>query len=225
MPTKFTVDGVVYSMRQVPNPGYVQFRVDEPGEFGITIPKDHADRIKAALLRFDDYVDAALCVWDWLCGIQKRNETISALWESYGTAAMRYSAWTVGKFVENLHQYAIQQGYVLEVAFDFELVPNVCEKLDWDDILRKDQYSEGWKPRPLFEYFAQYLQDYPGDYVFVDPYQRWLDEARSSAGMIYRCANLVEDDPVAVAAFESGEKPLDYVQRLGRKYDLTPVRT
>jgi hypothetical protein len=167
-------------------------------------------------------VEAALCVWEWICEVTvcaeegKDLKNWTELREGVGSAELRYQSVTLGQWCLKIYDIckARDEDIFDGMAYDWEVIPEIMmHAVDGDGAAII--YAEG-------------LAD---PKVVADKVFRWAKlhdftiSCRMEARKQWAYEELISDHPERVEqSFDMGEKPADFVKWLGEKYDLTSVR-
>lgn len=168
-------------------------------------------------------VEAALCAWEHM--IERRDaEPYASHFEGLGSAGMRSCAIQAGRIAEAVYLQMQSDGYELAVSFDFDMVPAVLDQLDWKALTDDNQFN-GAPYRPDIEaLFDALCEANPDDFYRADPKADWMATAKAECIRQWQYKDLLDDHAERTeAAYQSGEKPAEFVKALGEKYDLIPA--
>lgn len=87
-------------------------------------------------------VEGALCAWEWMLGNQGHPK-LDEWHDRLGSPGMRMLAMQAGDICDRAFKHMESSGYEFVGAYDFEFVPDVCARLDWDALAKDNQYSDG----------------------------------------------------------------------------------
>lgn len=87
-------------------------------------------------------VEGALCVRDWMLENQD-NPKLKEWQDGLGSPGMRMLAMQAGDICDRAFKHMESSGYEFVGAYDFEFVPDVCARLDWDALANDNQYDKG----------------------------------------------------------------------------------
>ncbi len=160
-------------------------------------------------------MEAAMCVWeclnDWtLPPATKRTDWIE-LREAVGSAELRHASIELGQWSLKVHELCTRRNPDIfdGFAYDWEVIP---------DILEHARDASG----PVIYEAALPAVAQTAAKVFLKYWrQQWLVEARFAAQQAFGYGDLVSDHPEsAERAFLAREKPADWVEWIGEKYNL-----
>ena len=100
-------------------------------------------------------VEAALCAWEWM--LDERQGKLSDQFEKLGSAAMRHCSQQAGDIALRVHEHMRAQGYEFIGSYDWEFVPAVLERLDWEALCADNQYNSGIYDPDIAEIFVVIL--------------------------------------------------------------------
>lgn len=93
-------------------------------------------------------MEAALCAWEWMCE-NREHELLKPHFEGHGSGAMRHCSMQAGDIALRVHVHMESQGYEFADAYDWEFVPGVLLRLDWQRLVEDNQFSgESYDPDP-----------------------------------------------------------------------------
>jgi hypothetical protein len=185
-------------------------------------------------------MEAALCAFEWMMDERNRFDTTNAddrkphtvtvnrLFDSVGWSAMRFIAMQAGAIADNVYQHMEATGWEHHSAFDWEFLPAVMRRLDWDALVQDNQYAGPiyWPdPQPLL---AALIEESPEDFHNnkPDPRADWIKQAYAEAERQWGYRELVDDHPERIEAlFTAGHNTVEAIRWLGEHYDLTPRAT
>lgn len=176
-------------------------------------------------------VEAALCAWEWMLDNTK-HEIFGNMFEDLGYSAMRMVSVQAGNIAAQVHDHMQAQGYEFTSAYDWEFVPDVLVRLDWNALTEDNQYSGAPYQPDIHAIFVAMvaadkahqtnprLRDFQKLAAKPD---EWIATARAEAERQWGFGDLVSDHPERVtSAIANGENPAEFVKWLGEKFDLTP---
>ncbi|MCO5730117.1 hypothetical protein [Rhizobium sp. SSA_523] len=178
-------------------------------------------------------LEAALCAWEWMCEARD-GDLLKPLFEGIGSSAMRHVSMQAGDIALRVHNHMESQGYEFVNAYDWEFVPEVLRRLDWDKLISDNQYGgEPYEPDIQGIFCAMVTADKASS---VDPSNRDFHRTMLMSVDKYTAAcwaeadrqwgygDLVYDHGERVnEARENEEDPVDFIKWLGEKYGLTPA--
>ena len=99
-------------------------------------------------------VETALCVYEYIHECYRNEDAdelsklIRLLFEAFGHGGMRSSCVQAARFVEKCYHFAEHNGLGhLTETFDWEFVPMICKRLNWETLCDNNQYGDGeWMP-------------------------------------------------------------------------------
>lgn len=169
-------------------------------------------------------VDAALCVWEYLC-----DDTVPLSLAPFfdglelGTPAMRQCAIQAGLIADAVFKHMKSEGYGFQSGFDCTFVPAVLNLLDWPALVEDNQFNgPPYRPDPasLFDAIFKAKQQY---FYKANKQTLWMEAARRECLKQWAFPELLTENRVlAQDAYEAGENPADFVRKLGDKHGLTP---
>lgn len=120
-------------------------------------------------------MEAALCAWEWMCE-NRDHELLKEYFEGLGSAAMRHCAMQAGDIALRVHEHMESQGYEFMNAYDWEFVPEVLRRLDWDKLTDDNQYTgEPYNPDIAAIFLAMVAADKAST---TDPSNRDFQQTR-----------------------------------------------
>ncbi|SPL65386.1 hypothetical protein [Ochrobactrum soli] len=176
-------------------------------------------------------MEAALCAWEWMLE-NNTHEIFNGMFDSHGYGAMRHCAMQAGDIANLVYKHMEVRGYEFVDAYDWEFVPGVLLRLDWEKLFMDNQYNEEpYQPDIHAIFCAMVSADLA---AHTDPQRRsfqkkedtaiWITKARAEAEKQWGYSDLVSDHPEKVtAAMERDEDPAEFIKWLGEKYNLTPA--
>ncbi len=176
-------------------------------------------------------VEGALCVFEHIIE-NREQEPYKDLLEGLGWSAMRMVSIQAGDICDRAFKHMESLGYEFGGAYDWEFVPAVCDRLDWDALCNDNQYNRGHYD-PDIDNLVNVLitaemarEPDPGKRLFhkeeMTP-DDYIALCRTEADRQWGYADLVSDHPEQItAAMEAGQTPTEITYELGKKYDLTP---
>jgi hypothetical protein len=194
-----------------PDDAYKVMTEDLDADFAYSIDEQE---IEVPFPSYSFEIEAALCVWEWM-NLEANVAKFDNLWGDYGTGGMRMSAVQAGLIVNTVYALMEARGLEFTYAYDFDFVPAVLEQLDWPALVDNNQYGKGTlrpDPAPLLD---KILADHPDKF-----HDLWLDTAKREAIKQWGYEDLVRDFEDRI---DRTEKPAEWVERIGNKYDLTPA--
>lgn len=178
-------------------------------------------------------VEGALCVYEWMMEAREKVPAIDSWFDTLGSPGMRCCAIQAGDICDRAYRHLGALGYEFHSAYDFEFVPDVCAKLDWDALCNDNQY-DGPRYNPdinaivvalIAADMAKHSDPLRRDYqrVQLTP-SEYIAACRREGERQWGYGDLVSDHPEKVTkAMEMDEAPAEFVKWLGEKYDLTPA--
>ena len=176
-------------------------------------------------------MEAALCAWEWMCE-NRDGALLKEFFEGLGSSAMRHCSMQAGDIALQVHDHMTAQGYEFADAYDWEFVPSVLLKLDWEKLTDDNQYGgEPYRPDIHAIFLAMYAADKSRE---IDPIRRSFQKTglqlsehismcRLEAEKQWGYDDLVSDHPEKVRqAWLDKTDPAEFIKWLGEKYDLTP---
>lgn len=177
-------------------------------------------------------MEAALCAWEWMC--ENRDHAIlKNYFAELGSAAMRHCSMQAGDIARRVYAHMEELGYGFADAYDWEFVPSVLLRLDWNALAMDNQYSGApYEPNIHAIFVAMVAADMARQ---TDPERRsfyrekpnrnaWKTQARAAADRLWRHPDLIDEHPEkAGAAYGNNEDPAKFAEWLGEKYGLTPA--
>lgn len=168
-------------------------------------------------------VEAALAAWEHM--IEQQD---TALYEPHfdrlGRAGMRPCAIQAGWIAEAVFLQMQADGYEFAECFDYEFVPAVLNRLDWDALTADNQLAgEPYWPdtQALLDDLIEAL---PDSFFKADPKADWIAQARRECIKQWQYPDLLTDHQDKTdAAFNEKIEPSEFVKNLGETYDLIPV--
>lgn len=182
-------------------------------------------------------MEAALCAWEAMLESRLSDEamlnpgdypewqvTISSMWSDHGSGCMRSCSIQAGEIAERVYAAMEAKGWEFHDPYDFEFVPTVLALLDWQALMRHNQYG-GTAYEPDIEVLLTAMVAKRPDSFDLDPKKSsWLASCRYQAQKQWAYPELLTDhEDQFDQAFEAGEDAAAFVKRLGEKYDLTPA--
>lgn len=176
-------------------------------------------------------MEAALCAWEWMCE-NRDGDLLKDYFEGLGSSAMRHCSMQAGDIALQVHNHMEARSYDFVDAYDWEFVPAVLQKLDWQKLTDDNQYNgEPYKPDIHAIFCALVAADLAAN---TDPTRRSFQKktsdldaykaaCRAEAEEQWSYGDLVSDHVERVTqAWDADEDPAEFIKWLGEKYDLTP---
>lgn len=169
-------------------------------------------------------MEAALCSWEHLIE-QRESKTYAPLFDQNGTAAMRTGAIYAGAIALGVYDHMEAQGYAFVEAYDFEFIPAVMDRLDWQKLIAHRLYSGvTYAPSPA-SILDQLLEAMPNAFEKSPSAEQWMQRAEAEADRLWSYAALISDHrEVAERARKDGDTPEDFAKALGEELDLIPAK-
>lgn len=177
-------------------------------------------------------MEAALCAWEWMCE-NREHEQLKPHFESHGSAVMRHCSMQAGDIALRVHDHMTAQGFEFVDAFDWEFVPGVLLRLDWQSLIQDNQFAGlPYQPDPHAIFCAMFAEDraryteatHRAFHKTKVSSEWWVQEARAAAEAQWCYADLISDHvDAAKIAWEKGEDPISFSRELGEELDLTPA--
>lgn len=179
-------------------------------------------------------VEGALCAWEWMLENDEK-DPLKSLFENMGSAAMRMASIQAGDICDRVYKHMEANEYEFIGAYDWEFVPDVLDRIDWQKLIKDNQYDgPPYDPDIHAIFTAMVAADkalrapdkrmFSKNETLLAPLDRWLERARIEAKKQWAYAELIADHiDRATKAHEAQQDPAEFVKWLGEKYDLTPV--
>ncbi|CCF19124.1 protein of unknown function [Pseudorhizobium banfieldiae] len=177
-------------------------------------------------------VEGALCVYEWMLDSRATNKDIDDWFDGVGSPGMRMISIQAGDICDRAWKLMEAMGFDFIGAYDFEFVPSICAKLDWDALCNDNQFDKGRYDPDLKPFIvAMIAADRSRN---SDPMRRnfkkvgpgpddYIAACRAEAEKQWGYGDLVTDHAERVTqAMEQDEDPAEFVKWLGEKYNLTP---
>lgn len=180
--------------------------------------KPYRDRIAFSVLE----MEGALCAWEHLTD-NRDNPKYGDLFDKLGTAAMRHCAMQAGMIASHVYEEMKAASYGFDEPYDWEFVPAVCERLDWQALTEYNQFNGKLYMPDLEAILADMMAKMDGFHP-TGAKAAWRNRAEDECDEQWGYRELLDDHPeLTKKAMDAGEDPEDFVRWLGEKYDLTPV--
>lgn len=176
-------------------------------------------------------IEGALCAWEFM--IDEMNlpdgkvsviPDFKSICDNLGMASLRCISMQAGAISCDVYAHMESQGYEFTMPYDWEFVPAVVRRLDWQKLIDDNQFAGAPYVADVATILAEMIAATPGDFHKRDLQGEWINAARREAERQWCYAGLIEDhSDKCEAAFASGEKPADFVRLLGEDYGLTPA--
>lgn len=186
-------------------------------------------------------MEAALCAWEHMlewrfnpaqqAEVEKSPEKFSAHqiqinehWEGIGFSGMRSVAIQAGTIALAVYDLMETQGAEFHSSYDWEFVPAVLARLDWEALCGDNQYGAAAYKANISAMLKDMMEKMADDFDATPKKSAWLARARYAAHKLFAYSDLISDhEDRADAAFEADENPAEFAEWLGDKYDLTRV--
>lgn len=186
-------------------------------------------------------LEAALCAFEWMIANRFSEDESTAAerdpedfpdwkvalnqtWDGMGWSAMRHMSMQAGAIVLTVWDHMTASGYEHNgAAYDWEFVPAVMSRLDWEKLADDNQYTgvPYWPdPAPIF---AAMLADDPEHFETTETARRtiWMGKARAAAINWWAFPTFADENPETFdAAFKRGDDPEEFVKQEGERLDL-----
>lgn len=161
-------------------------------------------------------IEAALCIWeclnDWTASNTTHKEKWKELRDNIGTVELRYQTIELAQWLIDVYNYCIECNKDIfdDMPYDWDVVPLILDHAQDEDgypVIYKDMLPN---PKDTSKKIISELNQ-----------NKWINEAINFAEKLFSYKGLItEEIEMAKKAFLQGEKPIEYVKRIGKKHDL-----
>lgn len=166
-------------------------------------------------------VEGALCAWEYV-NEQRHQEPFKQLLYDLGAVAMRHCSMQAGVIATEAYEEMKRQECEFGGAYDWDFVPNVLNRLDWQSLISENQNGGPIYKPDIKSMVTKMIGDMP-EFSFVGEKGVWWETALEACKSQWSYEGLLVDHrQTALAAMAAEEDPEQFVAKLGEKYDLTP---
>lgn len=179
-----------------------------------------------------DETASALCAWEWMLE-HREGPMLGSLFDSNGSGSMRAVSIQAGIICHQAWERMRAMGYNFAESYDWDFVPSVLERLDWnamfsDNELNGPPYAPDLGAMITTMLAADRIAN-PDEtrrrFHIEDPVAvAWMKKARAECRRQWAYEDLIDDHAErTAAACAANQDPAEFVAWLGEKYELTPA--
>jgi hypothetical protein len=161
-------------------------------------------------------LEAALCAWEHILDNAAHEPWVEWL-DGIGYAGMRHCSMQAGSIALTVYELMEAKGLEHHDAYDWEFVPEVVIRLDWDKLVNHNQYAgEAYEP-DLEAILADIMKQRPDSF-----HDRWIEDAKAAGRKLWGYEGLTDDHPGLI---DRSQTPETWVKELGEELELIPAST